>query len=346
MAYHLDMPAKFQNVLNYSLVFITGLLIGYIAGNYFSIEKIVNTKSGEKILDFGQIADKETSKTTETEVLKNCDLQVEVAGAINTPGVFCFTEGSIVNKAIEESHKIKAAGFDRLSAEAKKKMARAILFPKVSLDASYKYTAEVPELTTQSGTASRTIKLTDNESYSIGPSINYLLFDFGSNWKNYQSAKYLEEAKEEEANAARTDTGFLTKLNYFNIQFSIEQMRLILDSLRLAMAQHSDIKKRKQAGYSSSLDESSAYKEVLNFKLKYYSTQSNLIAELVNLFNLINFKHDKQELYPLDSSLISNLPEDMEKPNLILDFEKLDNTVKNALEHYKGVSKLSNHKIT
>ncbi|HRI05512.1 MAG TPA: SLBB domain-containing protein [Candidatus Dojkabacteria bacterium] len=85
--------------------FVLGVTFGYGFSYFFPIQKIIQTS--EQILPSikGEAVIDETKKI-------ECSLWVEVAGAVNKPGVFCFTPGSLVNQALSE-----AGGLNRLAAK-------------------------------------------------------------------------------------------------------------------------------------------------------------------------------------------------------------------------------------
>ncbi len=104
------MPHNFQITYHYLIgAFIAGVLLGYGISYILPINTLLDIQvKGRNV----KIADVKGAKNPiDISTIETCDIQVEVAGAVNRPGVFCFTEGDIVNKAL-----IASGGLNRLAA--------------------------------------------------------------------------------------------------------------------------------------------------------------------------------------------------------------------------------------
>lgn len=98
------------------IVFLcVGIVLGYILGSFLPISDFFNFKLDQKSINIDEVKGNAVSDT-KSEGLEShivpCDLQVEVAGAVNRPGVYCFTQGSIVNEAL-----LRSDGLNRLAAQ-------------------------------------------------------------------------------------------------------------------------------------------------------------------------------------------------------------------------------------
>lgn len=104
------MPHNFQITYHYLIAaFIAGVLLGYGISYILPINTLLDIQVKGRNVKIADI--KGTNNPVNTTTIDMCDIQVEVAGAVNRPGVFCFTEGDIVNKAL-----IASGGLNRLAA--------------------------------------------------------------------------------------------------------------------------------------------------------------------------------------------------------------------------------------
>jgi outer membrane protein TolC len=69
----------------------------------------------------------------------------------------------------ERSHELQKAALLAQSAEDKARAQRGPMFPKLSIEGSYRHVSEVPELAFPGG---QKIQLTDNKNYPIAPRWN------------------------------------------------------------------------------------------------------------------------------------------------------------------------------
>lgn len=202
---------------------------------------------------------------------------------------------SLINfqkKVIESSNIIKAINAEVLASRNKVDSQDSLLLPRVTLEASYKYISEVPKLKLPGGGSST---FGDNHNYSIGPMINWTLFDFGS-LKNTIKG-YLQQVKSKEAEQELTNRQIIlnARLTYFKVQLRLEQQRLIDDSFKLVESQYKDIKARVSIGASSRIDLLSAHKDLLNLKLQSRQIQSDLESDFRDLSALV--EKDSAEVF-------------------------------------------------
>jgi outer membrane protein len=181
----------------------------------------------------------------------------------------------------------------------------SLIYPKISLEGSYKYVSEIPTLRFPGGMKTA---FGDNTNYSIGPVLSWTLWDFGSTQNGIKGFDALIKSKEAEKDLSNRLILLNSRLAYFRVQLRIEQKKMIADSLKLAESQYRDIQNRMSAGSSNRIDLLSAHKEVLNLKIQFRQVESDLSAELRDLYALIGrndfFELNQQiNIAPLESSL-------------------------------------------
>ena len=184
-------------------------------------------------------------------------------------------------QALSSSYQSKALDAELAAAKNKTDVVNGSLYPKLVLDASYKYINEVPSLDLPGGVKSA---FGDNHNYSIGPILSWTLWDSGSIQKTLTSARALESSKEFEKKLTKKNLLLNTRIAYFKVQLKQEQLRLVTDSLKLAESQYKDIQNRVEAGASTRIDLLSAHKQVLNLKIESRQLQSDLSNEIRDLF--------------------------------------------------------------
>ena len=86
--------------------------------------------------------------------------------------------------AQHNSATLQAVEADRQAAEKRAASRQSPLWPRLTLDASYKYISEIPALTV----AGRSQPLGANDNYSLGPTLNWTLWDQGSLREAWRSA--------------------------------------------------------------------------------------------------------------------------------------------------------------
>jgi outer membrane protein TolC len=189
--------------------------------------------------------------------------------------------------ALDSSYSAKTINAEFEASQNKAEAQRSLLYPKLSLEGTYKYITEVPTLTFPGGATS---PFGDHQNYSIGPTLTWNLLDFGSTKKLAVSAEESKTSKEAQKNLTNRQLLLAARLAYFKIQLRAEQQRLVIDSLKLAESQYKDIQNRKDIGSSNRIDLLAAHKEVLNLKLQTRQLQSDFSSDLRDLYALIGQK--------------------------------------------------------
>lgn len=209
--------------------------------------------------------------------------------------------------AIKSSYSAKALEAEGEAIGNRVTAQRSFLFPKISLDASYKYLSEVPELNFPGGTKAA---FGDNQNYSVGPILTWTVWDFGSTRKTVKGIESQGASKKHEQNLGNRQILLSARLAYFKIQLRTEQKRLVADSLKLAESQYRDIQNRIKAGSANRIDLLSSHKEVLNFKLQFRQIQSDLSSDIRDLYALIGKNNTNENSTSVEvDSILSSLKE-------------------------------------
>lgn len=174
---------------------------------------------------------------------------------------------------------------EQQAAAYKINQSKSLLYPKLSLDANFRYVSVVPALTFPTG---QQLAFGDNENYSFGPVLSYNLIDFGQSRATVESAKQTYQSKQIEQSWLRRQSVLTARTVYLKCLLKFEQIDLTLQSLKLAENQHKDILNRTRAGAATRIDLLAASKEVNTFKLQLKQLKADYENELQNLAVLIN----------------------------------------------------------
>jgi len=224
--------------------------------------------------------------------------------------------------ALEHSPLLKAAEGDLASAEAQVDVALSALVPRLTLDGSYQYQTVVPSVSILPGAPA--FQFGSHDSYSIGPSLSYTLFDAGSLRSAWRSQKALAGSSQAQRDLVRRQAILLTRLDYFSVQLALEQERSLVDSLRLAAAQYDDIDKRYRAGAASRIDWLSAHQQVLDRRRDLRSAQASVSAALRALFAQTGSGQGVDASVPLDARVESPLPDGVAPATAVVEVEPLE----------------------
>lgn len=164
------------------------------------------------------------------------------------------------------------------------------MIPRVTLDGNLQYQSEVPQFSA-TPTAPK-VPFGDHKSYSIGPTLTYTLFDNGGLLKSWKSQKALAQSAEAQRDLLRRQVKLMTRLDYFQVQLALEQVRSLADSLKLSRIQYDDITKRFHAGTSSRVDWLSAHQQLLDRRRDLRSAQAEFAAALRALYARLGQEQD------------------------------------------------------
>lgn len=260
---------------------------------------------------------------------KNClsTLLIFFVLSVNVPAHAQVVTLDMVEKlALKNSDKLTASQNELESVKSKASSSESLLYPRLSIEASYRHVSEVPDLSFPGG---RKMAFGDNENYSMGPMISWTLLDFGQTNNLVKSTKIMEEAKIGEQSWVRRQILFLSRMTYLKCLLKSEQIALTKESLKLAENQYKDILNRSRAGSLSRIDLLAASKEVNGLKLQLMQLESEYRNEIKNLEKIIN-----------DDALLSNAA--------VVKFESLSE-IENKFVSYKNKKtddfKVENHPL-
>lgn len=221
--------------------------------------------------------------------------------------------------ALAHSPILKGAESDLASAQAQIDVQLSALIPRLTLDGSYQYQTEVPDVSLSPGAPP--FQFGSHNNYSIGPTLLYTLWDGGGLLKSWRSQKALASSQDAQRELVRRQVRLMTRLDYFQVQLSLEQERSLIDSLRLAQAQYGDIAKRFRAGAASRIDWLSAHQQVLDRRRDLRSAQADLAAALRTLFAQTGQYHEADVSAPIDARVEVPLPEGVSTPTVSVELE-------------------------
>ncbi|MCB4756556.1 MAG: TolC family protein [Elusimicrobia bacterium] len=228
------------------------------------------------------------------------------------------------DEALRTSAQIQSARVELAAAHSQARSQFALLWPRLSLDATYRHISEVPSL--QPAPTSPSIELGDNKNYSYGPTLNWQVWSSGGLYYSWKSLAALERAKAEELKNIERQVLLRTRLAYFQVQLALEQVRDLIDSLQLAQAQYKDIRLQQRAGSRSRIDALSAHQDVLSRRRQLRQARADLASNLRELFSLTQLGKNTDASLPIDEEDAEDLPADTEKPTLIIKLDPLNNS--------------------
>ena len=158
---------------------------------------------------------------------------------------------------------------------------RAARYPRFSLDGSYRYLTEIPTL--KVSPASPEVRLGDNNNYSYGPSVQWLLWDTGGVDYAVRALSAQANSRDLEARALEKRVLLTTRLSYFQVLAAVDQVLLFNDAVELAAAQWQDIRLREAAGTASRQEVMQARGELLDRQARRRQAQTQLAGALEDL---------------------------------------------------------------
>jgi cobalt-zinc-cadmium efflux system outer membrane protein len=228
---------------------------------------------------------------------------------------FALSLSSAETAALAYSPRLKAAAEQIAASRDRADSQRALLIPRLTLDGSYKYVTEVPEMR---GTAYGAHRNT-----SIGPTLTWTLWDQGALYKGWRSQLSLVQSQKDAEALARNQILLGSRLAYFQVQLALEQVRLIGDFMNLAESQYQDIRKRLSAGSASRVDALSAHQEVLSRRKDFRQAQADLASALHELLTLTGNTTSYDLSRVVDGRVASSLPAYTGSPTLLLELDPL-----------------------
>jgi outer membrane protein TolC len=241
------------------------------------------------------------------------------------PALKLDLDGS-VQAALKASHSLRAARLEVEAAADNVKAARAAALPRLSLDGSYRWVKEIPEV--KLSPAAPAAKFGDNNNYSLGVSATWDLFGAMGTWRQYQVAEAAAKAKRADADFQERALRLRVRLAYYQTQLAATKLRLLAQSLNLAQSQDQDLQLRLKAGSSSRIDALSASNEELDRRSQFRLAQADLAAALRELFALTGEGQGADVSLPMVDATGQSLPSRVEDPTLVVSFEDTGSLLK------------------
>lgn len=198
--------------------------------------------------------------------------------------------------ALDFSPAVKAAQAQAAAAQAAYEGTRGNLYPSLYLDAAGSWTSEVPQL--QVGP--QTFEFGSEWGYSVGPTLEYVLFDNGARSSASHSAQAAYQSKLAEYNLARKQLLLQVRQAYFSVQRDLENLFLLSEQLKVTRKQLADVRSAYKAGAKSRRDVLLAEKQSLRTAVDASSARAQLAGDLRDLFKLTGTDYGIDPHYPLD----------------------------------------------
>lgn len=198
--------------------------------------------------------------------------------------------------ALQFSPAVKAAQAQAQAAQAAYESARGYLYPSLYLDAAGSWVSEVPQM--QVGP--QTFEFGSEWGYSVGPTVEYVLFDKGARSASANRAVSVYQSKLMEYAMARKQALLQVRQAYFAVQRDLESIYLLSEQLKVARKQRADVQSAYKAGAKSRRDLLLAEKQALRSAVDASAARAELARDLRELFKLTGTDFGIDPHYPLD----------------------------------------------
>jgi outer membrane protein len=219
---------------------------------------------------------------------------------------------------------VQAAANASASARARADAAFAPLLPRLTLDGYYKYQTEVPKLSIAPNQPPQPFG--SNRAESVGPTLNWTLWDEGALRKTWRAQQASARSQEEQERLFATQATQAARLAYVQVQLAREKVRLLADSVAVSDAQYADIERRRRAGAASRIDSLSSHQTDLQRRKDFLSAQSDLAGALRELLRLTGLGAGLDPARPVDVRVSTALPAGLPEPTVRLAFDSLADT--------------------
>jgi outer membrane protein TolC len=219
--------------------------------------------------------------------------------------------------AVDASQSLKAARLQAQGAKRQQDAAWAALMPRLGLDGSYRYIANVPEV--QLGP--QALQAGTFNNFSVGVSAQWDVFSLPAIWRQYQGSQDQAKALDAQAAQAERELRLQVRLAYFQTRLAATQQHLYADALKLAQSQADDLDLRLKAGSSSRIDDLEASDDELDDRSTYRLSQADLADTLRRLFALTGQHKDADLSLPVVESVGQSLPAKVAQPSLVVSLD-------------------------
>lgn len=213
---------------------------------------------------------------------------------LNAEGVLDLSLEECERVALANSPVIKQAEAARSAADSAHKAAKASYYPSLYFDATGGWVSDIPEL----DILNMNLAFGDNWAYSVGPTAEYLLFDYGGRSGAAKSAAAQAAAAEEELAAAKRTVLLNIRQAYFTLQQDIERLNFLSGQLAVATKQFNDVNSAFKAGAKSRLDVVMAQKQRLKAETGVANARAALGAHARELLRIAVIETQIDLTYP------------------------------------------------
>jgi outer membrane protein TolC len=218
--------------------------------------------------------------------------------------------------SLDTSAQWKSARSAASAAEDQALAQRGALMPRLSIDGSYRYLAEIPAI--QVSPQFPAIPFTTHNQYSLGPEIDWTAFSGGALVQAWRAAQANAHAQERQADAIRRQIRLAARLAYFQAQLASEQVRLYAESYHVEQSQYHDIEVRYHAGQSARVDLLAAEQDLLTRQKELLQGRTNLAAAIRELTSLTRLGETLDPSWPLGKDTVLGPTPEMPAPTLIM----------------------------
>ncbi|MEK7476221.1 MAG: TolC family protein [Candidatus Coatesbacteria bacterium] len=240
--------------------------------------------------------------------------------------VFSTQLEEAVTAALASSERLRASEHDLAAARERSGAAGSPLWPRISLDASWRYIGVIPEMAIVPGRPK--VEFGSHDNWSVGPALNWIAWDWGSTYRNWQAAKTLADAKAEDVALIRRQVRLAAAVAYVGVQMAVETVMVLGDSVALASTQYSDISLRLRAGAASRLDVLQAHQAVLARQREFTAARTALGAALQDLLDVTGESATRYDTsFPLDGATAAAPPPETTPATLVVAPDAIESSV-------------------
>lgn len=186
-------------------------------------------------------------------------------------------------RALDTSDQLKSLSATEQAAREQADAQFSYLLPKLTIGASYQYVTEVPTLTLPIPGVTESFSFGSNNSWSVGPTLTYTVFDMGANHDAYRGSNLLAQSREEDRKNGRLQLLLSVRSSYLRVQLALEELRLLNSQLELSRAQNRDIESNFKAGAATKLDLVDSQRDVLSYQLQFQQKQAEVADDFRDL---------------------------------------------------------------
>jgi outer membrane protein len=210
-----------------------------------------------------------------------CLLSVPAIGAASRTYELTLKEAE--HRALDTSDQLKSLSSTHDAAQEQADAQFSALLPRLTIGANYQYVTEVPSISLPIPGVNEGFSFGSNNSWNVGPTLNYTLFDMGATHDLYRGYDLLAQAREEDSKNGKLQLLLSVRGSYLRLQLALEELRLLNSSLELSRAQNRDIEANYKAGAATRLDRVDSQRDVLSYELQFAQKQAEVADDFRDL---------------------------------------------------------------